>query len=1026
MTKTRNSSVKVPTNTTLAINTSHHGITSTDTDDAGIPNPHGKVIVDCQEKRDKPKGRLAQANKLICIGTLNVRTIRLQHKQQELANIFCNVKNNILGIVDHKIVHEDEIEFNQYPQCKLITTTAVRNAAGAACGGVGIVISRAADDAMEDVSSYNQRILVSNFAGSPATTVIVHYAPVEGSDSAEEHYHNLADVINSVPKHNLLIVMGDFNAHIGTEDALFTYHETTNTNGQLMLDLAAETNLVITNTRFQKKRGKLWTYISDMSGTKTQIDYILVNKKWINSVKNVEAYNTFASLGSDHRTLTARIKLSLRTCKTPKGKPIYNWDKLKTDTDLQARYTVTVMNRYSSLLLPDDNATKKYQHFITANLEATHELIPVKEKPAKSMTSKNPRVNEARQNVQKSFDKYISDSSEENRIVLQSDKDHLKEAYDTVMEEEVDELVKRVEQADARYRHRESWKIINEISGRKSVKAGVLKGKCKEERIRNWHEHFSQLLGKPPEVDNVDQEIMPVLQDLQYLTGPFSMEEYQAAKKQIREGKKSGPDEIPPEVLKRCDFDETILEFANNLLINLDKPDQWSESNIIPLPKSGNMSVYDNYRGIALSAITAKLTNRMMLNRIQPVLDPHLRPNQNGFRPGRSTTAQILALRRILQGVRARNLPAVITFLDFKKAFDSIHRGKMLKILRAYGIPEELVNAIGKMYENTRARVITPDGPTEVFEILAGVLQGDTLAPFIFAIMIDYAMRQAISDQQEMLGFTIKARKSRRIPPIVISDLDFADDIALISDEIKQAQEFLTRVEIEAAKIGLHLNEKKTEFMAFNLPPTSDPVLKTRNGKSLKKVDDFKYLGGWLSSCEKDIKVRKGQAWAACHKLRKIWTSKLPHSKKISLFVALVESVLLYGSNTWTLTKSLEKSINGCYTRMLRMALNVSWKQHLTNETLYGKLPKVSSKIREARLRTAGHCIRHPEEEASKVVLWEPCRGTPNRGRKHFSYIDNLKRDTGLETTHDLKTVMMDRNIWREFVKSARENSRPR
>ena len=141
-----------------------------------------------------------------------------------------------------------------------------------------------------------------------------------------------------------------------------------------------------------------------------------------------------------------------------------------------------------------------------------------------------------------------------------------------------------------------------------------------------------------------------------------------------------------------------MLSFANKLLHG-DKPDQWSISNIIPLPKSGDLSDYKNYRGIALSVIATKITNKMILNRIQPEINKHLRPNQNGFRPGRSTTAHILALRRIIEGVRSNNLNAILISVDFQKALNSIHRSKMMKILRAYGIPEVLINAISKLYE---------------------------------------------------------------------------------------------------------------------------------------------------------------------------------------------------------------------------------------------------------------------------------------------------------------------------------------
>ena len=95
----------------------------------------------------------------------------------------------------------------------------------------------------------------------------------------------------------------------------------------------------------------------------------------------------------------------------------------------------------------------------------------------------------------------------------------------------------------------------------------------------------------------------------------------------------------------------------------------------------------------------------MILNRITPLLDQLLRDSQNGFRQKRSTVRQILALRRVLEGVRGRNLSAVIIFIDFKKAFDTIHRGKLFKILRAYGIPKKPVQAISATYSKTQTKV---------------------------------------------------------------------------------------------------------------------------------------------------------------------------------------------------------------------------------------------------------------------------------------------------------------------------------
>lgn len=119
---------------------------------------------------------------------------------------------------------------------------------------------------------------------------------------------------------------------------------------------------------------------------------------------------------------------------------------------------------------------------------------------------------------------------------------------------------------------------------------------------------------------------------------------------------------------------------------------------------------------------------------------------------------------------------------------------------------------------------MSPYGCSEEFNITTGVLQGDTLAPFLFIIVLDYALRKAIAGREEGLGFTLKPRRSSRHPAVMLTDLDYADDIALISRQVEQAQELLSRVEEKCAKVGLGLNAKKTEVIAYNLPtyPTSE------------------------------------------------------------------------------------------------------------------------------------------------------------------------------------------------------------
>nr|XP_058968139.1 uncharacterized protein LOC131794630 [Pocillopora verrucosa] len=151
--------------------------------------------------------------------------------------------------------------------------------------------------------------------------------------------------------------------------------------------------------------------------------------------------------------------------------------------------------------------------------------------------------------------------------------------------------------------------------------------------------------------------------------------------------------------------------------------------------------------------------------------------------------------------------------------------------------------------------------------------------------------------------------------------------------------------------------------------------MKSLNGKKIKQVEDFKYLGSYIASIEHNVNIRLGKAWDAPNELDKLWKSNLPSNLKKTFFRVTVETVLLYGSVSWTLTTHLEKKIDGAYTRMLRTALNRSWKDHPTNVELYGHIPPISKSLQQQRMRFAGHCWRSKEELAGDVLLWKPTHG---------------------------------------------------
>ena len=145
---------------------------------------------------------------------------------------------------------------------------------------------------------------------------------------------------------------------------------------------------------------------------------------------------------------------------------------------------------------------------------------------------------------------------------------------------------------------------------------GIIKGNNKQDRLSKWYEYFKNLLGKEPIITHPDEEIRTTCDNFDIPSGRFTMDEYHKVKQKLVKGKAAGPNGIPPEVFMFADIDDIILKFENNLLLNLEKPAQWSTSQIQPIPKTGDVSEVENCRGIALSPIVAKITNKMLLNRI--------------------------------------------------------------------------------------------------------------------------------------------------------------------------------------------------------------------------------------------------------------------------------------------------------------------------------------------------------------------------------------------------------------------------
>ena len=128
----------------------------------------------------------------------------------------------------------------------------------------------------------------------------------------------------------------------------------------------------------------------------------------------------------------------------------------------------------------------------------------------------------------------------------------------------------QVELTNQESKHSKCWKLINEITGRKNTKKGIIKAKSKEDRVKIWYEHFKKLLGSDRKGDEnilVNTDLNLVLNETHNIAiTAFTLEEYRKVTDNLKDGKAAGPDDISPEILKYCKFDDIILNFANNIL----------------------------------------------------------------------------------------------------------------------------------------------------------------------------------------------------------------------------------------------------------------------------------------------------------------------------------------------------------------------------------------------------------------------------------------------------------------------------
>jgi hypothetical protein len=512
-------------------------------------------------------------------------------------------------------------------------------------------------------------------------------------------------------------------------------------------------------------------------------------------------------------------------------------------------------------------------------------------------------------------------------------------------------------------------------------------------------------------------------------TGAPTLFEVTRAIRRLKNGKAPGSDDITSELLKFAEepVSAALYKLFATVWSTGRVPAEWKEGVIVPLYKGkGARSDCSNYRPISLLSVPGKVFAHILLARIQPLLNKQKRLHQSGFTAGRSTMDAILTLRLLAELHRAFNRPLHVAYIDIKAAFDSVDRLALWKVLQGVGVPPSLLHLIRDLHSDTMSRVRSQLGLSAPFATTSGVRQGCILAPDLFCSSIDWLMLLLLC----CIDFGVDVGNS------CFTDIEYADDTILFSDKPESWGDVLNRYEIAASCLGLHVNWLKTKIQNVGAGPAPLPVL--MGNHTVEPVTKFTYLGSDVDSegySTPEMHRRLGMANSVMGQLDKIWKQqRLSLQTKLRLYSSLVLSVLLYGSETWTLRKADSDKLQAFHVMSQRRILGIKWYDHITNISIQEKtgLRNLPIVVADRRHSLFGHICRLPPETPAHRVL-KLCmdisngdRPTPDwkrvRGRPRRTWLQQLEEDFGAPTCAAY-VAAQDRSIWRSLRPSAGQAS---
>lgn len=813
-------------------------------------------------------------------------------------------------------------------------------------GGVGFI--HGSDVTCIEFRAINKRMAAGWFEkNQERLKVIVAYGPTEascekddGQHERDQFYDQLSDLMTETlnGQHWPCLVTGDFNGKIGKDATQFAevsgkhcILDETSEGGLNLIEFCEKNKLLAMNTMFAKNDIRLATWKHPGTRKMVTLDYILAKRNPDLIVQNVRA-SWADTAHSDHAMLIAILKVrktpstttTNKRCRKPGQRNESMKEKVLRVTNSEEGRRA--LKRHAAVNPWNLDTFTDLEKRITDCVTKAANEIPPKTQSSGWFKHLDENARNILTERKKAFSAYHANRTDANRNTLRALNTRAKNSIKQAKEASINKKMEAFEELKDKSQLRDAYKTLKDALQDTQL-TWFDRGKRVTQHVSDekFGDHYKELFRARMEPTDLSEK-----EDNDDLGPPTDLEIHDAIRS-MKSGKAPGSNGLTSDIFKILE-DETMDSIANTFrrYWNSPKelPQEWKDARVCNLFKKGDKTDPNNYRSIFLLDVTGKIFAKIIATRLQKQIDDKLDRLQFGFRPKRSTGQAILAVRNLVQNAIETKEPMTLTFIDLKKAFDSVDRGTLWRAMDYFNVPKHMQKIIFELHT-------TPYGTTGKvkFAVNRGVRQGCVLGPILFIMVFHLICIESLTEEE-------------------LNRLSFADDLALISKTVEDAQLMINKINDHINKAGMEISAGKTKFMRFN---TEEGTIKI-NGCQIEEVDKFTYLGGVITLdgvADATVTLNYQKARLALVKLRAaLVNGSLRKTTKLQILETFVKPILLYNLETIVTRQRDFVRLESVMNKGKRMIMKITDRRTKTVVELQEELPtkSVATQVAARRL----------------------------------------------------------------------------